>query len=190
MAATELSGAVPSRARAREAARAWIFAYTAIWAVTLMADATVALAAGGLARLVRAAIGLTLTPAHNAPAQLDAVAVMAAHNAPIAAWPLLLGLAGLQRARFARGAADCLVLASMLANSVPVGAALGAYGTRLLAYVPQLPIEWAGLALGYGGWLVQRRREMSSRERALWLSLVLLAMFLAAIIESSAVPHR
>ena len=115
--------------------------------------------------------------------------MLTAHNIPIAAWPLLLGLAGAQSSRRGRTAADTLVLACMLANVVPVGAALGAYGTALLPYVPQLPLEWAGLAAGYAGWLVQRRRPLTARARLAWLALIC-GLLAAGVLETAAVPHR
>jgi hypothetical protein len=171
-------------------ASACLEAYAAIWASTLASAAVLALAGARLAVGVRRVLGLTLTPAGNAAPHVAHVLALAAHNLPIAAWPLLLGLTGAHRHRLARGAADSAVLACMLVNSVPVGAALGAYGSALIAYVPQLPLEWAGLALGYGGWLVQRRRALGAREGLLWLALIAAVLLAAAMLETLAVPHR
>jgi hypothetical protein len=118
------------------------------------------------------------------------MATLAAHNIPIAAWPLLLGLlVGLSDGR-ARRAADVVVLACVLVNTVPVGAALGAYGAQLIPFIPQLPVEWAGLAVGYGSWLIQRRRALSVQERLTWLALLSLVLLVAAGLEIYAVPHR
>jgi hypothetical protein len=171
-------------------ASAWLEAYAAIWASTLASAALLALASARLAAAVRRVLGLTLTPAGNPAPHVAHVLALAAHNLPIAAWPLLLGLTGAHRRRLARGAADSAVLACMLVNAVPVGAALGAYGSALIAYVPQLPLEWAGLALGYGGWLMQRRRALGAREGLLWLALIAAVLLAAAILETFGVPHR
>jgi hypothetical protein len=78
----------------------------------------------------------------------------------------------------------------MVANALPVAAALGAYGAPLMPYIPQLPVEWAGLALGYSSWLVQRERPVSRRERLAWLTLTAAVLTVAAAVETVAVPHR
>ena len=71
-----------------------------------------------------------------------------------------------------------------------MGAALGAYGARLLPYIPQLPIEWAGLALGASAWLLQRRRALTVPEGLALLALTVCVLLCAAVIETVAVPHR
>lgn len=178
------------RRLARGAGAAWLYAYAGVWAATLAAAGMVALVGGPITSATRELLGLALRRGGNPPPQLSHVLALAAHNIPIAAWPLLLGLAGAERHRLARHAADCVVVACMLANTVPVGAALGAYGTLLIAYTPQLPVEWAGLALGYGSWLVQRERPLSSRERVVWFALIVAVLLCAAAIETVVVPHR
>ena len=91
--------------------------------------------------------------------------MLAAHNIPIVAWPLLLGVLGAHRHRLARQSPTASA-GVLIANTLPVGAALGAYGAALLPYLPQLPLEWAGLALGASAWLVQRRRALTRPGRA------------------------
>lgn len=191
MAATELTGAAPGpRPPVRGIGGAWVRAYAAIWIVTLTAAALVALDAATLGHATRGALELALTPAHNPPVQVQRVLALAAHNVPIAAWPLLPGLLADRPNRILRHAVDGLVVACLLANAAPVGAALGAYGARLLPYVPQLPIEWAGLAFGYASWLVQRRHTIGAAQRVGLLAAIVLVLVLAAIIETAAVPHR
>jgi uncharacterized membrane protein len=126
----------------------------------------------------------------NPPPDLAHVLALAAHNIPIAAWPLLLGVMGAHRHRLARKIADAVLAGCILANTVPVGAALGAYGPPLLPYIPQLPLEWAGLALGASAWLVQRRRALGVREGLLCLALIACVLLCAATLETVAVPHR
>jgi hypothetical protein len=103
---------------------------------------------------------------------------------------LLLGVAGTNRHRLTRRLSDCTVVMCVLANAAPVGAALSAYGSALIAYVPQLPVEWAGIALGAGAWLVQRRRVLSTRERLAWFGLIAAVLLCAASLETTMVPHR
>jgi hypothetical protein len=168
---------------------AWLCAYGRLWGLTLAPAAGVALVGRPLSSATRKLLGLTLTASENPPPHVSQILSLAAHNIPIAAWPLLLGVAGCDRRIVSRRVGDSMVWACALANTVPVGAALGAYGTVLLAYIPQLPVEWAGLALGYGSWLVQRSRPMGCRERLAWLALITALLMVAAGLESLAVPH-
>lgn len=172
------------------AGSAWLRSYGGVWLATLAAAAVVALAGPALQAPARRALGLTLSTRRNPPPRLAHVLALAAHNIPIASWPLLLGVLGAHRHRLARHLADGLLSACILANTLPVGVALGAYGSALLPYLPQLPVEWAALALGAGGWLVQRRRALTAREGALCTALIACLLLLAAVLETVAVPHR
>lgn len=107
-----------------------------------------------------------------------------AHNLPIAVWPLLLTPLGAHRHRWTRTAADLLVTASLAGNVAPVGAALAAYGPRLIGYLPQLPLEWAALACGPAWWLIARRRAPGARAAALWVASAAGALLAAAAIET------
>jgi len=190
MAAAELTRAAPPRTRSSHGpAGAFLATYTALWASTLIA-ATLTAAVPCVAHTARGALGLTLIPAQNPPATLGRVLRLGAHNLPIAAWPLLLGLAGIARSRPARHATDMLLAGCTLANTLPVGGAIGAYGGRLLPYIPQLPLEWAALAAGYCSWLVQRQHPISGRQRVAWLALTAVLVVTSAAVETSAVPRR
>ncbi len=183
----------PAQRPARLAAglrTAWLKAYGAAWAVTALAGMVVAIAGPPAFRLTRHTLGLSLSARSNPPPHLWEILALTAHNVPIAGWPVLLGLTGADRHRPSRWLADLGVLACIVANCAPVGAALAAYGSAVIAYVPQLPLEWAGLALGAGCWLVQRRRSLSSSERLIWLGMTTVVLLGAAVLESVAVPHR
>ena len=97
---------------------------------------------------------------------------------------------GARHHRLGRKIADGVLLACIIVNTLPVGAALGAYGAPLLPYLPQLPLEWAGLALGASAWLVQRRRALTAREGLAVLALTAIVLLCAAVLETVAVPHR
>ncbi len=168
---------------------AWLRAYAAIWAITLGAAGLVTLVGPAAETTVRRLLGLTLTPDPNPAPDAWHILALAAHNIPIAAWPLLLGLRGAQASRNARRAANGLLLACVLANTIPVGAALGTYGTRLVPYIPQLPVEWAALAAGCASWAVQRERPQSVLQRLMWLGLIVALLSAAATLETIAVPH-
>jgi hypothetical protein len=169
---------------------AWLYAYAAVWTATLASAAVVALAGPPLTLPVRHLLALALTAHRNPPPRVGHVLALAAHNIPIAAWPLLLGLAGAHRRRLATRFADGALLACIILNTLPVGAALGAYSAPLLPFVPQLPLEWAGLALGASAWLVQRRRALTLPEGLVWLALIASVLLCAAVLETVAVPRR
>jgi hypothetical protein len=170
--------------------RASLAAYAAIWIATLIPAALVSLAGPALERPVRGALGLRLAARENPAPSAGHVLALAAHNLPIAAWPLLLGVLGANRSRAARHLADGLVLSWLVANTLPVAAALSAYGLRLVPYIPQLPLEWGGLALGAGAWIAQRARAMSVREGLAWVTAIACVLICAGVLESVAVPHR
>ncbi len=161
--------------------------YLTLWAITLGGAALTAVLAGGLARSV---MGLALNPAHNPAPSLASVVSLATHNLPICAWPLLLGSLRVEAGSGSRRAADALVTACALANVLPVAAALGGYGWALLPYVPQLPFEWAALAVGYGSWFLERRHGLSARERLRLLGVLSGLLLAAAGLETGAAPHR
>lgn len=169
-------------------AKTWLCAYAGIWTLTLVFAVGVGVGTVGVRASVRHLLGLTLEP-DPAP-RLGHVLDLAAHNIPIVGWPLLLGVMGAHRSRLGRSIADTAVAACVFANMLPVGAALGAYGTVLLPYVPQLPLEWGGLALGACGWLAQRREALSLREALGLFALIVGVLVCAAVVETIAVAHR
>lgn len=162
--------------------------YVGAWALTGLAATLVHAGGRPAAAIVREALGLNLVHRIVAVHPLASITALAAHNLPIAAWPLLLGVAGADRSRTGRSVGDALVLASSAANTLPVGAALGAYGAALLAYVPQLPVEWAALTLGAAAWITERRRPLSRVERLRWLAAISVSVLAAAALETMAVP--
>jgi hypothetical protein len=189
MAAAELTGEHALRAPSpRIALLGWLGWYVTVWASTLATAGLVVIT--GEQASARRVLALRLSPASNAPPGAAHVLALAAHNLPITCWPLLLGLTGVQRHRVSRKATDMLVLSCLLVNTLPVGAALAGYGLALIAYVPQLPVEWAALALGYASWPRQRARPMSARERVTWAALLSGLVMLAALLECAGAPHR
>lgn len=180
MATAELSAA-PAR---QALARVWLRCYFLTWLPTLVgAYAVAAIDAKTATRRV------LLDPASTPPPGVDHALALLAHNLPIATWPILLGVTGAHRNSRGRRAADVLVLTTLVANTAPVGAALGAYGLELLPYLPHVPIEWAGLALGASAWAIQRRRAMTVLEGAAIGAGVAALLLVAAAVETWCVPH-
>jgi hypothetical protein len=169
---------------------AWLYAYAGVWIATLVPAVLVALVGRPWVLPVRHVLGLTLTAQRNPPPGVGHVLFSEAHNLPIVAWPLLLGLIGAHRHPLAKHVADGLLTACIIVNTLQVGAALGAYGAPLLPYLPQLPVEWGGLALGASAWLVQRRRALTVAEGLGLLALIAGVLLCSAALETVAVPHR
>ena len=167
--------------------RLWLYAYAAIWTTTLLLAAAVWLLGGEVAAEARRVF---VRVQRNSPPHVGHVLTLAAHNIPIFSWPLLLGLWGAHRSRRSTRVADGLLLAWVIANAAPVGFELGAYGTVLLPYLPNLPVEWAGMALGASAWLAQRRRALTVREGLAMFALIAVVLLCAAVLETFAVPHR
>jgi hypothetical protein len=193
MAATELSP--PFREGARRWLPAglparWLHAYAAIWIATLAPAAIVALVGQPLVLPVHHWLALALMARLNPSPEVGYVLALAAHNIPIASWPLLLGVLGAHRHRLATHIADGVLLACIIVNTLPVGAALGAYGGAVLPYLPHLPVEWGGLALGASAWLAQRRQALTVSEGIGLFVLSAGVLVCAAVIETVAVPHR
>jgi hypothetical protein len=193
MAATELSPPFGQGARRWLPAglpATWLHAYAVIWIATLAPAALVALVGQPLALPARHLLALALTAQRNPPPHVGHVLAVAAHNIPIASWPLLLGVLGAHHHRLATHIADGVLLACIIVNTLPVGAALGAYGGAVLPYLPHLPLEWGGLALGASAWLVQRRQALTVSEGIGLFLLIACVLLCAAVLESVGVPHR
>jgi len=168
----------------------WLHAYAAVWIATLAPAATVALVGQPLVLPARHLLALALSARRNPPPQVGHVIELAAHNIPIASWPLLLGVLGAHRNRLATHVADGVLLACIIVNTLPVGVALGAYGGAVLPYLPHLPMEWGGLALGASAWLARRRQALTVSEGIGMFALIACVLLCAAALETVAVPHR
>lgn len=158
-----------------------------LWAITLTAASLTAVL---VAKRVRGLMDLALTATRNPPPSAEHVFALAAHNLPICAWPLLLGSLRIGDESPWRRVTDIGVAVCALVNVMPAAAALGGYGWALVPYVPQLPVEWAALAVGCGSWILERRRSLSRSERLKLLGVLTLLLLAAAALETCAVPHR
>jgi hypothetical protein len=144
----------------------------------------------GAPALARGLLHLSLTATHNPPPSVPGVISIALNNMLHSVWPLSLGLLDAQRRRFTRALADAFVTANLAVPGLLVGTALAGYGTRALPYLPHVPVEFAGIAIGSAGWLVERHRSLALRERILYAGATVVLLLLAATIETYLVPHR
>jgi hypothetical protein len=168
-------------------ARAWELAYATLWTLTIWIGVIVWAAPGG-AGLARAVLGLSLSAARNPPPSLGAVVAIAVNNALHAGWPLALGPLGMAHRPTTRLLADVVVALNLAVCAVLVGTALGAYGARAVPFLPHLPLEWAGVAIGTAGWIVERRQPLRTGERAGLACALVAVLLVAGFVEVWAVP--
>lgn len=86
-----------------------------------------------------------------------------------------------------RGVTDSVLALEVALNTIVVGAALGAYGTRMLAAVlPHGPIELAAFALALALYVRARRARLSRRHIAAVATACVSGLALAAALETFA----
>jgi hypothetical protein len=138
------------------------------------AGALIAATVPEVAERVRSSLALTLEARRHASPSV--FLVLAVHNFAACAWPLALRGLALDRSRCLRIAFGISVAVALIANGAVVGVALGAYGLRVLAFLPHLPLEWAALAGGCAGWF-----DAGIRLRSISLIVAVLVTVAAAV---------
>jgi len=119
----------------------------------------------------------------------DAVAILQ-NNARVLATPFLLVVLGFPQSRLGRRAGDIILTALTAASTTPVGLELGRWQGRLLPYIPQLPLEWAALAVALGAWLSARANQASRRRIVVLAAGATVLLVGAAAIETWCTSHR
>jgi hypothetical protein len=112
------------------------------------------------------------------------------NNGRVLAAPFLLVALGLPQSRLGRGAGDLIVSGLTAASTIPVGLELGRWGARLAPYLPQLPFEWAALALAVHAWVTARPGHVTIRQLTPLAAIVLSLLAGAAALETWATPRR
>jgi hypothetical protein len=191
MAATELAKTtaasldatpgVQARSALRRTIHAAIYVYAGLWLLTGLAL---------LASVLAPSFGPSSAPHAALEPTPAAVAGVLLNNAHAVAPAFLLALLGLGNGRISRGVGDVIVTAPLALLNISVGSALGRWGHRLLAYIPQLPVEYAAAAVAASVWITRRR---SPRPRARSLAadagVVLALLAIAAVLEVLTTPH-
>lgn len=157
-------------------------AYALLWSATF----TAALIVIPFRSPVRSLLRLRMAPT---PPQLGDALTIALHNLRVAAIPLLLAVAGAGQHRRLRIAGDLIVASSLVANAALGGLALGAYGDRIVAYLPHMPAEWAGLAAGAASWLLARERPPKRAELLGLTATCGVTLLIGALLETYATPQ-
>jgi hypothetical protein len=112
------------------------------------------------------------------------------NNVRVLAAPFLLVALGMPQSRLGRRVGDVTVAALTAASTISVGLELGRWGTLLLPYLPQLPLEWTALTLAADAWIVARSGRITVRRLASCGAIVLGLLACAAALETWATPHR
>jgi len=169
--------------------RPLIVALVAVWVVT----AACALLVGvvpGVSRLAVSWFDAPLTAGSNPPPTVGRALELALHNMRVFCFPFLLAAARLQQRRL-RIVVDVLLVADVVVQAGLVGAALGAYQTRVAPYLlPHLVFEWLGMAAAIAVWLIARRRIVTRRELTILAAVFVVALLTAGFLETYATPHR
>lgn len=140
------------------------------------------------------------TPPHpTLHPSLAAAASILANNARVLALPYGLVLLRLEDLRWGRVLGTAVIAAVLAVNAVIVGLELGRWQSRLIPYLPHLPLEWAAAGVAASVWaraLTPRRRdpgdpsrEGRARRLAVTAAVTLLLLGAAAAIEVLLTPH-
>jgi hypothetical protein len=161
------------------------------WHPTLSAGAVIGLTALGVGlALVDPGLAGSTRPHPTLTGSLGDAAGILQNNARVLAAPFLLVVLDFPHNRLGRRAGDLIVAALTAASAIPVGIELGRWQGRLLPYLPQLPLEWAALAVAVHVW-ISGRSGRGPTHRLMVLAVLTLALLIAAAsLETWATPHR
>jgi hypothetical protein len=161
--------------------------------VTVAALLAIAVAVNGIA-VVRAVAHLLIPfDARRAPHDPYAHSVATAlglwfHNARLALAPLAAAAAVQHRAGRLRQVVDVVLAVVFAVNLIPSAIELGTWGSRLVPYIPNAPVEVLGLVLGPVAWWLVTRGRLPLRSLWLVAALVVALLLVAACLETWAVP--
>jgi hypothetical protein len=166
---------------------AWGFAVVACALATLLIDVV-----PGAAAIAHSALGAKpgVVP-HPASGRTVGYALgLLVNNALVALWPLT-GLFLLRDApRSWRRAFIGVVVVSALRSVVPLAAAVGLWGTRLLPYIPNAPFELGAITTSGVLYVLRSEDRISLRALRYGTAAVGLLLLIAAALETWAVPVR
>ncbi|MGH2856940.1 MAG: hypothetical protein ACRDMJ_05585 [Solirubrobacteraceae bacterium] len=122
---------------------------------------------------------------------VGAVVSILVNNLRVLAAPFVLAAARFARVRAGRLAGDAIVAAILASNAISVGLALGRWGTVLVRFIPQLPIEYLAAATAATAWLGARQSPTRPTRLDLILQTSLTAALtaIAAVLEVLLTPH-
>jgi hypothetical protein len=161
------------------------------WCPTLSAGAVIGMTALGVGLAIAdPALAGSTRPHPTLTGSVGDAAGILQNNARVLAAPFLLVLFDFPQSRLGRHAGDIIVTALTAESTIPVGIELGRWQGRLLRYLPQLPLEWAALALAVHAWVVASRGRLTLRQLAPLAAVVLALLTCGACLETWGTPHR
>jgi Stage II sporulation protein M len=139
-------------------------------------------------------LGASVSPHPTLRPTAQAIASIFETNLRVLAAPFLLIVFRFHTTRAARLTGDLVIAAILAANALHVGLAIGRWQTRLLPYLPHLPLEYTAAALATRAWLSARRRGAHGQPgdaRATILSAAgaVVLLLAAAVVEVLLTPH-
>lgn len=173
---------VAGRARRRHApaqARRIMAAAACVWLLTAL---------GALAGRLSPALASGARPHPTLHGTLGELVDVLANNLRVLAAPFLLAAFHWPSHRHSRRLGDLLIAGLVAGNSIAVGLALGRYGSRLLPFVSQLPLEWTALAVAGAAWLAARAGS-PARVLVRYALATLALSSAAAAVEVLLTPH-
>lgn len=132
--------------------------YALAWGFTLTA-ALAALTLPGLAETVRGGLRLSLSAHAVNPA--DVLSIFARNALTFAIAPALAHILRPWRGGLWLTGGSAFLALVLVPNTLIVGLAAGAYGGRLVPFLPHLALEWAALAWSAATWSLSCTRELS-----------------------------
>jgi len=157
----------------------------------LAASAVIGLTALGIGlALVDPTLAGSSRPHPTLTGSLGDAAGILQNNARVLAAPFLLVVLDFPQSSLGRRAGDLIVGALTAASTIPVGLELGRWQGRLLPYLPQLPLEWAALAVAVHVWISGRSGRAPTHRLMVLAGLTLALLIAAASLETWATPHR
>lgn len=162
-------------------------ALCAIGAAAVGAATALGVALTGLTDAARSTLGFGFGGLDPSASDVAAIAV---HNGRLAAGALLLAAVVPRLPRLARTFADVILLAILALNAGAIGAAIGAYGPRLIEAVAlHLPLELGALSLAGGAYMHARQRPIGTRALATLAAACALLLIAAATVETYTSPR-
>jgi hypothetical protein len=169
--------------------RPYLVAYLATLAAVLLLAAAVS-AAGVIRELAHALVPFDWRIAPHDPNAHNATTALSLwfHNARVALAPLAAAAAVQNHPGRLRRTGDLLLGVVFAANVVPLAVELGTWGSRLLPYIPNAPVELLALVAGPVSWWLVTRGRLPVR--SLWpiAATAVALLLLAACLETWAVP--
>ncbi len=169
--------------------RPYLLAYLATIAGLLLLAAAVG-AVGVVRDIAHALVPFDWRVAPHDPNAHDVATAVSLwfHNARVALAPLGAAAAVQNHPGRLRRVGDVLLGVVFAANVIPLAVELGTWGSRLLPYIPNAPVELLALVTGPVSWWLVTRGRLPIRSLWLTAAIVVALLLLAACLETWAVP--